>query len=297
MEVEQFTAPLADHGEGPVWTDDWDGHRAAGPRPGGPRSGLRFVDMLAGDIVSVDSAGAARERLHVGEVAAAFRPRTGGGMVVAVRRGFALVDPDGTVHTLDELWPDPGVRMNEGGCDPDGRFYCGSMAYDMTPGAGRVYRLDPDGSVRVVWSGVTVSNGLAWSPDRRRAYYADSHTQCIDIFDYDAGSGLTGRRPFVEVPARYGQPDGLTVDAEGHVWVALYRGSAVHRYRPDGTLDGALALPVSQVTACTFGGPDLTELYITTSRHGIPAGTEPEAGAVFRARPGVAGLPTLPFAG
>jgi sugar lactone lactonase YvrE len=283
MDVEQFSAPLADHGEGPVWTDGW--------------GGLRFVDMLAGDIVSLDAAGEQRERTHVGAVAAAFRPRVGGGMVVAVQRGFALVDPDGTVRTLDELWSDPAVRMNEGGCDPDGRFYCGSMAYDLTPGAGRVYRLDPDGSASLAWSGVTCSNGLAWSPDRRHAYYIDTDTFRIDIFDYNADAGLTDRRPFVEVPAELGRPDGLTVDADGHIWVALYGGSAVHRYRPDGAPDGVLELPVSHVTACTFGGPGLAELYITTSRHELPAGAQPEAGAVFRARPGVAGLPTLPFAG
>jgi sugar lactone lactonase YvrE len=283
MDVEQFTVPLADHGEGPVWADGW--------------GGLRFVDMLAGDVVSVDGSGGQSGRFHVGAVAAALRPRVGGGMVVAVQRGFALVDPDGTLCVLDELWSDAGVRMNEGGCDPDGRFYCGSMGYDLTPGAGRVYRLDPDRSVHLAWSGVTCSNGLAWSPDHRHAYYTDSDTRRIDLFDYDPDGGLTGRRPFVEVPERHGLPDGLTVDAEGHVWVALYGGSAVHRYRPDGALDGVLELPVSQVTACTFGGPGLAELYVTTSRHEVAAGSQPEAGAVFRARPGVAGLPTLPFAG
>ncbi|GAA5187939.1 SMP-30/gluconolactonase/LRE family protein [Rugosimonospora acidiphila] len=282
-EVEQFSAPLAYHGEGPVWTREW--------------GGLRFVDMLAGDILSLDAAGEPIDRMHVGSVAAAFRPRTGGGMVVAAERGFALIDPDGAVRSLDELWSDPGVRMNEGGCDPDGRFYCGSMGYDKSPGAGSFYRLDPGGTVGVVWSDVTISNGLAWTPDGTSAYYVDTPTQRVDILDYDPESGLTGRRPFVEVPAGLGGPDGLTVDSEGYVWVAVYGGSAVHRYRPDGMLDGALELPVSQVTACTFGGPGLSELYITTSRDGLAADAEPEAGAVFRARPGVAGLPALPFAG
>lgn len=282
-EVEQFTRPLAHHGEGPVWTDGW--------------GGLRFVDMLAGDIVSLDADGEPVDRLHLDAVAAAFRPRTGGGMVVAVERGFLLIDGDGTVRAGEPLWSDPTVRMNEGGCDPDGRFYCGSMEYHAKPGAGSVYRLDPDGSVTVMWSGVACSNGLAWTPDGTRAYYTDSKTHRIDVFDYDSRTGLSGRRPFVEVPEELGLPDGLTVDSDGHVWVALYGGSAVHRYRPDGVLDGALELPVSQVTACTFGGPGLTELYITTSCEDIEPGSQPEAGSVFRARPGVAGLPTLPFAG
>jgi sugar lactone lactonase YvrE len=171
------------------------------------------------------------------------------------------------------------------------------MGYGLRPEAGQVYRLDPDGSVRVAWSRVTCSNGLTWSPDHGHAYYTDSVTHRIDVFDYDAGSGLTGRRPFVTVPEGAGLPDGMTVDAEGHLWVALYGGSAVHRYRPDGVLDGVLRLPVSQVTACTFGGPGLAELFITTSQEKIEPGSQPAAGAVFRARPGVNGLPTLPFAG
>src|SRR5690606_25920507 len=110
---------------------------------------------------------------------------------------------------------DPGVRMNEGGCDPDGRFYCGSMAYDRTPGAASVYRLDPDGSVRTVIEHVTISNGLEWSPDGSRAYYVDTDTGRIDVFDYDRETGLTGRRPFAEFDADEGRPDGLAVDADG----------------------------------------------------------------------------------
>jgi sugar lactone lactonase YvrE len=163
----------------------------------------------------------------------------------------------------------------------------------MSPGAGRLYRLEPDRTVSVVLDSVTCSNGLAWSPDRQTAYYVDSPTQRIDAFDPD----LTGRRPFVTVPAEDGLPDGLTVDAEGGVWVAFYGGSAVRRYAPDGSVSEVLELPVTQVTACTFGGPALDELYITTSRENVADGEQPEAGSVFRARPGVTGLPVLPFAG
>jgi sugar lactone lactonase YvrE len=275
--VEQFTEPLAFHGEGPVWAASWPG--------------LRFVDMLAGDVVTLDRDGATHQRLHVGTVAAAFRPRRAGGMVVAVERGFALVGGDGAVETLPELWDDERVRMNDGATDPEGRFYCGSMAYDATPGAGRLYRLDADGSVSVVLESVTISNGLGWSPDLETAYYVDSPTYRIDAFDAD----LTGRRAFVEV--RDGMPDGLAVDREGGVWVALWGGSAVHRYAPAGTLDAVLELPVTQVTACAFGGPDLDELYITTSRQEVAEGEQPAAGSVFRARPGVVGLPVVAFAG
>ncbi|HKT04234.1 MAG TPA: SMP-30/gluconolactonase/LRE family protein [Rugosimonospora sp.] len=277
-----MTGADAYHGEGPVWYAPW--------------GGLRWVDMLAGDVLSLDAATGEVGRQHVGEVAAALRPRRAGGMVMGVTRGFALVEADGQVRSLGELWTDPSVRMNEGGCDPDGRFWCGSMGVPVRTGSGAVYRLDPDGSTRQVFDGVTISNGLAWSPDGGTAYYVDSPTQRIDAFDYDRARGLTDRRPVVRVPAEQGTPDGLTVDADGYLWLALYGGSAVHRYAPDGRLDGVVEVPVRQVTACTFGGAGGDELYITTSRENLPD-PEPAAGAVFVARPGVRGLPVLPFAG
>ena len=282
-QVEQFTEPLAFHGEGPVWAEAW--------------GALRLVDMLAGDILCLDPGGGLVERLHAGTVAGAFRPRRDGGMVVGVERGFALVDGENRVETLPELWHDRSVRMNDGATDPDGRFYCGSMAYDMTPGAGRLYRLEPGGAVTVVVPSATCSNGLAWTADGRTAYYVDTMTHRIDVFDYDAEAGLTGRRPFATVPEADGLPDGLTVDREGGVWVALYGGAAVRRYGPGGELDAVLELPVTQVTACTFGGPGLAELYITTSRETLAEGDQPPAGSVYVARPGVGGLPVVAFAG
>src|SRR4051812_36543034 len=182
MRAEQVTDPIAYHAEGPVWSQRW--------------GGLRWVDMLAGDVLSLAADGTVRRR-HVGQVAAALRPRSRGGAVVAVERGFLLEDGDGTLTPLEPIWSDTGVRMNEGGCDPDGRFWCGSMAYDQAPGAAALYRLDPDGSVRTVLEGVTVSNGLDWSPDGLRAYYDDTATHRVDVFDYDRDARLTGRRPFV----------------------------------------------------------------------------------------------------
>ena len=282
MRAEQVTGPVAYHGEGPVWSERW--------------GGLRWVDMLAGDVLSLVAGGAINRR-HVGSVAAAIRPRRQGGAVIGVERGFALEEADGTLTHLDALWSDTNVRMNEGGCDPDGRFYCGSMAYDQLPGAGALYRFDPDGSVHVMLENVTISNGLEWSPDGSRAYYNDTFTQRIDIFDYDGKSGLTGRRPFAEIPAEAGGPDGLTIDEEGGVWVALYSGGAVRRYTPDGVLDEVIEVPTKKVTACTFGGPDLNQLFITTSREDLKPGEDPLAGSLFRAAVGVAGLPVREFAG
>jgi sugar lactone lactonase YvrE len=278
-QVEQLTDVVAYHGEGPVWSPSW--------------GGLRWVDMLAGDVLSLGSDGAV-ERRHVGEIAAALRPRRGGGAVIGIERGFALQDPDGAIRPLAEVWSDPSVRMNEGGCDPDGRFYCGSMAYDQRPGAASLYRLDPDETVHIVLENVTLSNGLDWSPDGRLAYYTDTATHSISVFDYDPDSGLTGRRPFVALESN---PDGLTVDAEGGVWTALYDGGAVRRYAPEGRLDAVIEVPARKVTACTFGGDRMDELFITTSREGLEPRDAPRAGALFRAVPGVTGVPVREFAG
>ncbi len=279
MIAEQLTGPVCYHGEGPVWSQSW--------------GGLRWLDMLAGDVMSLSTDGEITRR-HVDTVVAAVRPRRAGGAVIAVERGFALEDADGTITAMDPLWTSADVRMNDGGCDPDGRFYCGSMRYDTAEGGGAIHRLDPDGSTTVVIEGVTISNGLEWSPDGALAYYVDSPTGRVDVFDYDGERGLSGRRPFVEVT---GGPDGLTVDADGGVWVALYAGGAVQRFTPDGVLDEVIEVPVSKATACTFGGTDLDQLFITTSREFLPPEAEPAAGAVFVATPGVLGRPVREFAG
>ena len=279
MNVERVTDAIAYHGEGPVWSERW--------------GGLRWVDMLAGDVLSLAADGSV-ERRHVASVVAAVRPRTRGGSVMGVERGFLLEDPDGALTHLGDLWTDEGLRMNEGGCDPDGRFYCGSMAYDKRPGAGALHRLDADRSVRLVLEGVTVSNGLDWSPDGSLAYYNDTDTGRVDVFDYDAAAGLANRRPFARVD---GRPDGLTVDGEGGVWVALSDGGVVRRYSPSGALEAVVELPVTKVTACTFGGAALDELYVTTSRENLPPDAEPAAGSLFRAVPGVTGRPVREFAG
>jgi sugar lactone lactonase YvrE len=251
------------------------------------------VDMLAGDVLMLGANGDVSRR-HVGNIAAALRPRRQGGAVIGVERGFALEDADGMLTQLDELWSDETVRMNEGACDPDGRFYCGSMAYDKRTGAAGLYRLNTDRSVEIVLDGVTISNGLDWSPDGALAYYNDTATGQVDVFDYSREGGLTNRRLFVDTEAR---PDGLTVDADGGVWVALSNGGAVRRYTPDGVLDAVVELPATKVTACTFGGPRLDMLFITTSREGLAEGVEPQAGSLFRAEAEVTGQAVREFAG
>ncbi|POH65444.1 MULTISPECIES: SMP-30/gluconolactonase/LRE family protein [Cryobacterium] len=282
MRAEQLTDPITFHGEGPVFAQSW--------------GGLRLVDLFAGDVLSLAADGTVTRR-HVDSIAAALRPRVGGGAVIALERGFALEDADGTLTRLPEVWADPSVRMNDGGGAPDGSFYCGSMAYDQRTGAGSLYRLAPDGSVELALAGVTISNGLAWSPDGSLAYYNDTPTGRIGVFDWAPETGLTGLRPFVDIPSADGYPDGLTVDSEGGVWVALYAGGAVRRYSPEGTLDEVIEVAAQRVTACTFGGDDLRRLYITTSREGLAPGEDPLAGSVFTVTPGVAGLAEAPFAG
>ena len=277
-----MTDPIVYHGEGPVWSERW--------------GGLRWVDMFAGDVLSLQRDDTV-ERRHVGTLAAVLRPRSCGGAVIGVERGFALEEPNGTLMTLPELWTDKGVRMNEGGCDPDGRFYCGSMAYDKTPGAGALYRLDPDRTTRVVLEHVTVSNGLEWSPDESRAYYIDTDTHRVDVFDYERDAGLDNRRVFVDLSREAGRPDGLTVDAEGGVWVALNRSGTVRRYTSGGELDAVVEVPPRQVTACTFGGERLDQLYITTSRENLQPGDDPLAGSLYRADVGVQGVPVREFTG
>lgn len=294
MRAEPVSQPHAYHAEGACWSADW----SAGTSPE-PVAALKYVDMLAGDVLTLQDDGSVH-RAPVGVVAAAIRPRARGGAVVAVERGFALASrPDlRDIEPLPEVWSDSSVRFNDGGCDPAGRFYCGTMAYGATPGAGSLYRLDPSGEATQVLTGLTISNGLGWSPDGTLAYHNDTPTRTVSVFDWTSADGLVDRRPFVRLPAELeGNPDGLTVDSEGGVWVALYGGSAVHHYSPDGTLDEVIELPVTQVTSCAFGGDDLRTLYITTSRENLDADEQPAAGGLFACTPGVAGMPVLPFAG
>lgn len=282
--AQRAVEAVVEHGEGPMW--DWR------------TSTLYWVDMLAGDLMARGEDGAVTRR-HLSSVVAAVRPRRSGGLVVAVERGFVLL-PDGpdASPSFIEVWRDPAIRMNEGGCDPAGRFYAGSMAYAATPQRASLWRLDSDLHVERVIDGVTISNGLAFTPNGERCYYVDSPTARVDVFDVDPQSGvLSRRRPFVTIAPNAGMPDGITLDAEGGIWVALWGGGAVHRYDPQGRLDLVVPLPVPQVTACTFGGPALDQLYITTSRLGLELAATSDAGALFVASPGYTGIPTMAFAG
>lgn len=277
--AEQVTAPLAYHGEGAVWCSEW--------------GGLKWVDMLAGDILSLDSETGSVRRLHVGSsVAATVRPRTQGGFAVATEREFALWGKDGKEWSTPPLWAGSGRRFNEGGCDPSGGFICGSMSYKLEAGVGEVFRLNADRTVERLFGDVTVSNGLGFNACGTRMYYVDTVTRRIDMWDVEDGR-LLGRRPFVSIREGVGNPDGLWVDEHDGVWVALWGGSAVHHYSSEGVLEDVIEVPVTQVTSCTFGGANLDQLFITTSRENLADDGEPRAGALFWASVGTRGLPVI----
>ncbi|WP_166997171.1 SMP-30/gluconolactonase/LRE family protein [Paramicrobacterium fandaimingii] len=290
VKAEALGAPVAWHGEGPMWD-------AAEKR-------LLIVDMMAGAVVDLGSpeyGSQAPTRHDVGSaVAAALRPRTAGGFAVATEHGFSLFSRAFTLERrFDDIIVDPGIRMNEGGCDPQGRFYCGTMAYDAEPGRGELFRLDADGTAHRVFGDVTISNGLQWSDDGTQAYYNDTPTGRIDVFDFDGERGaFENRAPFVMIDEEIGHPDGLAVDAEGGVWTALWGGGAVRRYDSNGRLSEVVDVPgVTNTSACCFGGEGLRTLFITTSRQDVPQGEQPAAGAVFAVEPGVAGRLLSSFAG
>ncbi|MFB7325301.1 SMP-30/gluconolactonase/LRE family protein [Streptomyces sp. NPDC056190] len=254
----------AELGEGPTWD---------------PETGrLIWVDILSSRVHGYDPSSGRRTVRTTGQHVGAAKPRTGGGLVLNLRDGVGLMDPDGTFRWLHRD-PVPGRRGNDAAVAPDGSLWAGTMRYDETPGGGTLSRLTGDGTAEVVLPAVTVSNGTGWSPDGRLMYYVDSPTRRVDVFDFD-GRRITGRRPLAQVEEGAGFPDGLTVDADGCVWVALWDGAAIRRYTPAGTLDRVLALPVSRPTACAFAGPGLTDLYVTTARTGLAA-PHPLAGSLL----------------
>jgi sugar lactone lactonase YvrE len=273
-------------GEGPVWDA-----RA---------SVLWWVDIEGRHVHRFDPASGTDTSFATPSMVGAVAVRAGGGLVLALADRLVLVDlpVDGALPRDFRPFVDfddgPGIRSNDGKCDPSGRFLIGRMALDERP-VGRLLSVGADGSSRTRVEAVSISNGLAWSADGRTLYYIDTPTRRIDAFDYDpAGGEVSNRRVHLDLGSVAGSPDGMTIDAEGCLWVALWGGSAVRRYAPDGALMAVVSVAASQVTSCTFGGPDLSDLYITTAARDVD---EPHAGGLFRVRPGVRGMPTDVFGG
>jgi len=279
----------AELGEGPVW----DPIEAC----------LYFVDITAGLVHRYDPGTRTSRTFSVGTMVGAVALGSAGDLVLAVHDGFVRLDPrtGRTMRIADVEADRPEQRMNDGKCDPGGRFWAGTMAIDERRHAGALYRLDADGRVHVMLEHVSISNGLDWSDDGRSMYYVDTPTGSIDVFDFDVADGsIANRRSLLRIEAAAGWPDGLTVDADGYLWVALWSGGAVHRYAPDGALDRTVPLPVSHPTSCAFGGRDLGDLYITSAAIALTPEArmrEPQAGSLFRCRPGVRGRPAHRFKG
>jgi sugar lactone lactonase YvrE len=272
--------------EGPVWD--------AG------RGMLRWVDILPGHVHALDPVSDAHSSFGAGQPVGTVGLTRGGGLVLALAGGFALSGPDGQdLRPFGDLVVDRSVRrFNDGKPDPWGSFWAGTMGVPEDSGVpGSLYRLSPDGAVTELVGGVALSNGLDWTDDRRVFYYADSLAGGVDMFATDPDTGaLSGRRRFAEVSG--GMPDGLTLDAEGCLWLAVWGSSELRRYTPDGRLDTAVKLPVSQVTSAAFGGADLSTLYITTARENFTLTDlreQPHAGDIFACTPGVTGRPPFLF--
>lgn len=273
-----------------------------GPRWDASAGRLLWVDIEARALHLFDPAREDDRVISVGSRVGAAAPTQGGNVLVALADRLAMVDlDDESVNTVVEIPHGEGMRLNDGACDPAGRFWVGSMALDQTSGAGALYRYSSAGGLDRVLENVTVSNGLGWSPDGVTMYYIDTMTYRVDRFDFEPSSGaLSNRRPFVVIERGAGIPDGLAVDDEGGVWVALWGGAAIRRYDPDGSLDRVLAVPADYVTACCFGGDEGRSLYVTTAS--VDLSTEklrqqPLAGTVFVSEVDVSGPPAQPFAG
>ena len=264
---------------------------AEGPRYDAANGELLWVDIEAGRLLraaphDLDAVTEARLDVPLGAVA----PRAGGGWVLAAGRGFSLMAADGEVTPLAEVEP-AGNRMNDGACDPQGRFWAGSMEFEARPGAASLYRLDTDGTVSVVLRDLTISNGLGWSPDGTTMYLADTGPGTVTAYDFDGATGAI-ERPRVVVEAE--GADGLTVDDDGLLWIARFGHGVVARYDPaDGRELVRIELPASQPTSCAFVG---STLIITTAARDV-GDAEPEAGRLFAADAGVTGPPAIPYAG
>ncbi|MDR2379286.1 MAG: SMP-30/gluconolactonase/LRE family protein [Bifidobacteriaceae bacterium] len=286
LKAEPVGKVRANLGEGAVW--DWR------------RGRLLFVDIHAGQVFSFrpDSGRITDFRLgvHVGDV----HPTESGRLLVAPRQGVGLWR-DGSYRPIAEPLAEAAhLRVNDGNVDPRGRYFIGTMAYAETPGEAVLFRLDGADRLTAVLTGLTISNGIDWSPDGRTMYFVDSPTGAVEAIAYRLDDGSLGeRRPFARVDPELGAPDGLTVDARGGVWVAVFGGGRVLRFTPDGRLDAVVTTPgAAKVTSCCFGGPNLDTLYITTAQFlvaGADLPVQPNAGRLFAARPGVVGKPARLF--
>ena len=267
------------------------------------RGELLRVDILAGRVYRdrVDDRGGLvpiRTYQVPGTVGAVIPVQGDNGWLLAAGRGFVHLRSDGSLRSLGDVAPG-GTRMNDAACDPQGRLWAGTLADDHHEGGGTLYRLDRTGRAEAVLGDLTISNGLGWSPDGTTMYLIDGGPRVVHAFAFDAERGaISDGRVLVTVPEEVGAPDGMTVDAAGDLWVAIYGGARIHRYRPDGVLRQALSVPAQQSTCCAFAGPGLHRLYVTTATEGWnddQRRAEPAAGLVYRLDTDATGRPAAPF--
>jgi sugar lactone lactonase YvrE len=277
-------------GEGPVWDD----HTQV----------LYWVDIKAPAIWRLDPKTGAIKSWPMPHRVGAIALREQGGLIAAMKPGFALIDLDENKVDIVAR-PEPGMpdnRLNDGACDAMGRFWAGSMDDNEAAPTGHLYRLNPDRSIERFEAGFVVTNGIRWSNDNTRMYFVDSAARTIWSYDFDLATGPPGaRRVFAQLSEADGYPDGLCVDAEDHVWGAHWAGARITRYRPDGTKERTIEIPVPNVTSCCFGGANFDVLYVTTARIGLDERAlhgSPLAGGLFTVTGlGVRGKPTYRFKG
>jgi sugar lactone lactonase YvrE len=278
-------------GESPVWN--------------AAEQSVYFVDHQSHRIHCYDTQSGEVKTYSLPGIVTSLALRKGGGLIITIDRNFSSFDPDtGKIETLFEMEPElSGNRFNDGKCDRQGRFWAGTMGKtNWDSPIGSLYRLGPGESPKGILGGIRCSNGLAWSPDNKTFYYAESFAYLIHAFDFDANSGeLSNKRTFATLDANTGAfPDGLTVDSEGGVWNAQPVFGRIVRYDPTGRIDCIVETPVSWCTSCIFGGRDMQTMYVTSSRETLlpeEIAEEPTCGGLFAFRPGVAGIPETPFEG
>ncbi len=278
-------------GEGPVWD--------------AANNSIYWVDILPGDIHRYSLADNKHTIFNVGQMVGAVALRKKGGLITAMQNGFAFVDFDNkTVEPIAD--PEaglPGNRFNDGKCDPAGRFWAGTMPLNEKEPTGSLYMLDTNLDVTLKVPNVTISNGLAWSSDGSVMYYIDTPTRYIVAYDFDITTGdISNKRIAVDVHHEKGYPDGMTIDTDGMLWVAYYGGWEIVQYNPrTGEALQHIAFPVANVTCCTFGGPSLTDMYVTTAKKELiedEKNKQPLAGCLFVIKNiGSKGLPPFQFAG
>ena len=270
---------------------DYNNHVGEGPLWHQTERLLYWVDIPQGRIFRYDPESGEHEQFYQGRVLGGFTIQEDGALLLFMDRGSIAILREGELqYVVDEIPAERGTRFNDVIADPRGSVFCGTMPTDTEPA--KLYRLDPDGSLTVVLEGIGLSNGLGFTPDRKQMYYTDSFARKIYIFDYDEGtSEISNQRVFVETPEDGGIPDGMTVDAEGHVWSARVDGSALFRYTPDGEQERTISFPAKKVSSVTFGGANMDEMYVTTIGGDNKAEEGAGAGALFRLKLGIRGVP------